>query len=141
VALGARLIAAQYGFDGVRGVDIVPEFCTRVQSNVEILSASRATASKVEIFLEDAISYSEKCDDDIVFLYNPFPLEVLRRVLSNLVEKVRLGQLSKTLIYTERAVEGSSNLQVLNEISSLRKLFVHCSWGQAFHVFRCMPPA
>jgi len=132
----ACLIAAEYGFKRIRGVDMVPEFCAQARINIESLRKHDSESPCVEIFLEDAIDYSRRSDDDIIFLYNPFPREILRRVIANLLEGARQQQRSLIIIYTERVLETSRTLEVLDNQESLVRVFSHSSWGQSFHVFQ-----
>jgi SAM-dependent methyltransferase len=131
----ACLIAAEYGFKRIRGVDMVPEFCAQARTNVQALCRHDSNYPRVEIFLADAMDYSRRSDDDIVFLYNPFPRDVLERVVVNLVDGAWQQQRQLLIIYTERILETSRTLEVLDNQESLVRVFSHSSWGQAFHVF------
>jgi SAM-dependent methyltransferase len=131
----ACLIAAKYGFRRIKGVDIVPEFCAQARANVEAFCKSSSNCPPVEILLEDAVDYSRRSDDDIIFLYNPFPPDVLGRVIANLIESACQQRRSLLIIYSERVLETSRTLEVLRKQESLQQVFSHSSWGQSFHVF------
>jgi SAM-dependent methyltransferase len=82
----ACLIAARHGFTRVRGVDMVPEFCAQARRNLAAFAAHAPRCGDVEIVQADAIDYSRSADDDVAFLYNPFPAHVLACVVDNLIE-------------------------------------------------------
>jgi SAM-dependent methyltransferase len=136
----ACLIAARHGFTRVRGVDMVPEFCAQARRNLQAFAAHAPRCVDVEILLSDAVDYSRSADDDVVFLYNPFPAHVLASVVDNLVEGARAGRRDLMLIYTERVLETSQTLAVIEARSMLAPIYRHASWGQAFHVFRSVEP-
>jgi len=117
-------------------VDMVPEFCAQARTNVEAFCGTETRRFPIEILLEDAVDYCKHSDDDIVFLYNPFPVDVLKRVISILVEVARSKQRPTLIIYTERIIEAFSTLEVLVENEASVPVCVQSSWGQSFHVFR-----
>ena len=131
----ACLIASDYGFSRVRGVDIVPEFCACARRNAEAFYRRRSKPARVEVVLEDAVEYSRHADDDVVFLYNPVPLEVLEEILSNLTTESS-GRRPTYIIYSERIIETSRTLAALKENSLLSEILMDSSWGQAFYVFK-----
>jgi SAM-dependent methyltransferase len=131
----ACLIAAEYGFKRIRGVDMVPEFCAQARINIQTLYKCDSDGPRVEIFLEDAVDYSRRSDDDIVFLYNPFPRDVLERVIANLLDGAHRLRRALLIIYTERVLETSRTLEVLDNQEAMVRVFSHSSWGQSFHVF------
>lgn len=131
----ACLIAADYGFCRVRGVDVVPEFCAVAKSNIESFRRRRSDWPPVEIVLQDAVDYCKDTDDDVIFLYNPFPPDVLRNVVANLVKGANSKSGTRLIIYTERVIETSRTLEVLEQNTLLMPLLSHSSWGQAFHIF------
>ena len=115
---------------------MVPEFCARARRNLEAFAAHEPRCGGVEIVQSDAIDYSRNADDDVVFLYNPFPAHVLASVVDNLVAGARAARRELMLIYTERVLETSRTLAVIEERAMLEPVYRHASWGQAFHVFR-----
>ena len=133
----ACLIAADYGFRRVRGVEFVTEFCVKARANTEAFcSSGKKTRSAVEILFEDAIHYSKYSDDDIIFIYNPFPAEVLQQVIENLLNDTASTKRPNLIIYSQRLIETSKTLEILNRHERLVPVFTHSSWGQSFYVFR-----
>jgi|ERR1017187_587308 SAM-dependent methyltransferase len=133
----ACLIAADYGFRRVRGVEFVPEFCVKARANAEAFcSGAGKGRPPVEIRLEDAVNYTKNSDDDIVFLYNPFPVDVLKQVIENLLSDIPQRKRPALIIYSERVIETSRTLELFEQHESLVPIFKHSSWGQSFYVFR-----
>jgi SAM-dependent methyltransferase len=135
----ACLIASAYGFKRVRGVDMVPEFCAQARANAEVFCRGSSGRTPIEILHGDAVEYSRHSDDDVVFLFNPFPVEVLSRVMTNLADCVRQRHAAKLVIYTQRVLETSRTLERLKQIESLVPQSEHTSWGQLFYVFELRP--
>ena len=132
----ACLLAAEYGFRRVRGVDMVPEFCAQAADNARVFANAGKKYSPVEIFLKDAVDYSRDSDDDVIFLYNPFPVPVLENVVANLMASAGRRSSETFIIYSERILETSRTLETLQQKSALKRVLFHSSWGQAFHVFK-----
>jgi SAM-dependent methyltransferase len=132
----ACLLAAEHGFRRVRGVDMVPEFCAQAKSNAKVFAGAGKNYTPIEILQADAIDYSLHSDDDVVFLYNPFPVPVLESVLDNLIEQAGRRQQPMFIIYSERILETDRTLQALRQKTALKPVLFHSSWGQAFHVFK-----
>lgn len=76
------LMAATHPFRRVIGVEISPQLCEAARENVRRFRGS--TRSPIEIWTGSAADFPLPSDASIVYLYNPFHGEVLRRVLSNL---------------------------------------------------------
>ncbi|HSY16961.1 MAG TPA: class I SAM-dependent methyltransferase [Candidatus Acidoferrales bacterium] len=132
----ACLLAAEYGFSRVRGVDMVPEFCTQAKDNAKVFAAAGKNYAPVEILQADAVDYSLYSDDDIIFLYNPFPVSVLEAVVDNLIGQAGRRQQPVFIIYSERILETDRTLAALRQKTALKPVLFHSSWGQAFHVFK-----
>ena len=101
-------------------------------------------AAMLKLFIGDEVSRRESrmlsstsrhSDDDVVFLYNPVPLEVLEEVLNNLTTEASGGR-PTYIIYLERIIETSRTLAALKENSLLTEILMDSSWGQAFYVFK-----
>lgn len=74
------LVAAQRGFELILGVEFVPELANIAKANI----AKRRIANAA-IVQADAATYLFPDSDMIVYLYNPFSQEVLRKVIANLL--------------------------------------------------------
>ncbi len=132
----ACLLAAQTGrFSRVRGVELVPEFCEAARQNALTFRSRGFTGQGIEIIESDALIYSRSCDDNVVFMFNPFPVSVLRSVAEELVRNANQSGRALCVIYSERIMETSRTLECLRDTPGL--FFVRSSqgWGQSFHAF------
>jgi hypothetical protein len=82
------------------------------------------------------VDYSRQSDDDINFLYNPFPVPVLDQVVDHLIARAATRETPTWIIYSERTLETSPTLVLLEQKTALKRVLFHSSWGQAFHVFK-----
>jgi SAM-dependent methyltransferase len=79
----ALLVAAQFPFRSIFGVELSPELC-------EVARANTASDPRIAIEQQDAATAHYPDGPLIVYLYHPFLRPVLRRVLANL-ERRRLA--------------------------------------------------
>ena len=78
------LIAAQYGFKKVVGVEFSEHFCQIARDNLVAFGHRRKLESDIIIVHADVVHYSIQSDETIFFLYDPFSAEVLAQVLENI---------------------------------------------------------
>lgn len=134
----ACLIAAEYGFRHVTGVELAPELCRVARENIAQCRMARNAKLPVEIVEGDVLDYCNRSTDDIFFMYRAFSLEFLRAVMAKL--KLRANSLNKplTVIYTERIGWPQSEcVAALAQDGAFRKVYEQAIWGQAFFVYRC----
>ena len=79
----AICVAAQYPFSRVIGIEIDERLCALAERNARRL---RRYAVRPEIVRADAATYRVPDDITVVFLYNPFSGEVLKRALTRVLE-------------------------------------------------------
>ena len=77
------LIAAEYGFKKVVGIDFSEPLCHRARKNLESYRRRRKLESEISIVHSDVVRYKIQADETIFFLYDPFSAEVLAKVLEN----------------------------------------------------------
>ena len=78
------MLAAQYGFKHVTGVEYSPALCVTARQNLDTIRATRGLQFVATIHAIDAVDYAFQPRDTVVFLFNPFDDTVLRRVLERL---------------------------------------------------------
>src|SRR5271157_1330491 len=65
----ACILAAEYGFDRVTGVELAPELCTLARENVSRCRSLARKKDTINIIQADALDYCERSDDDVFFMY------------------------------------------------------------------------
>lgn len=84
----ALLLAAQYPFAGVVGVEVQPALHGIARENLDKIRAT-ARCRRLESVCADAREYEFPAGGILLYLFNPFPDYVLRDVLDHLTESVR----------------------------------------------------
>lgn len=74
------LMAAGYPFRRIVGVELLPELLQIAHENLSRL----LDPVRIELVLDDARNFQFPNEPLVVFLFNPFPVYVLRSVMSNL---------------------------------------------------------
>jgi SAM-dependent methyltransferase len=93
------LIAAQYGFSKVIGIEFSQELCETARKNVAIFAARKPLASPIEVLHVDATSYQFDPADQVLFMYNPFDGEIMREVLRNVEISIKAFPRTLWMIY------------------------------------------
>ena len=78
------LLASTYPFRRVVGVELYEEFHRIAVSNLEAFPAADRRCGSVELECVDAGDYELPREPCVVYLFNPFAEEILRKVLRNL---------------------------------------------------------
>ena len=92
----AILIAAQFPFHRLFGVEIAPELCVAARAN---LTLRPEWADRACILNEDAASVTYPEGPLVILMFHPFLAPVLRRVLANLETQLRNSPRTTYLLY------------------------------------------
>src|SRR5579859_2628437 len=92
----AILLAAQFPFRRLLGVEIAPELCVIARANVTLRPE---WADRSSILNEDAVSVTYPEGPLVIFMFHPFLAPVLRRVLANLETQLRKSPRTTYLLY------------------------------------------
>lgn len=95
----ALLVAAQYRFNAVLGVELSGTLC-------RIAAANTRLEPRISVREGDAAEVSYPASPLVVFLYHPFLAPVLRRVLRNLEEQLRRSPRPVFLLYANPTYPG-----------------------------------
>jgi SAM-dependent methyltransferase len=79
------LIASQYGFRKVVGIEFSGELCAVARKNAELFFQAAKPLSSIEVIEADATKYHFQAEDRVLFMYNPFDAFIMAKVL----EKIR----------------------------------------------------
>ena len=93
------LIASQYGFRKVVGIEFSGELCAIARRNVELFCRKGNPRSAIEVIEADAVKHHFQADDRVFFMYNPFDGFILAQVLENLRSSLEENPRRIWLIY------------------------------------------
>lgn len=113
----ALLMASDYPFRRIIGVELLPELHAIAEENVRKYSSQRQQCRSFELHCGDARRFQLPPEPLVVFIFDPFPEDILREVIAGVERSVREAPRKVYLAYqnpiSERAVA---------EISGLRKI-------------------
>jgi SAM-dependent methyltransferase len=133
----ACILAAEYGFDRVTGVDLAAEFCAAARQNIARCRPPSGKLSPIEIVQMDALVFCGQTDADLFLMFRPFSRKLTRTVLDAMAARARSVNKVMTLIFTERMLVPDSYAPVFAETGAFRAVSQAAYWGQAFYVFQC----
>jgi len=139
----ACILAHEYGFVRVTGVELAPELCRVARQNVMNRRRLASGRTPINIIEGDVLEYCDSATDDVFFMFRAFSLDFLRTVLDKLAVRSVSQKKSLTVIYTERlSWPPSECVTALAYHAAFQEVYQTTSWGQSFFVFRCgMQPA
>jgi SAM-dependent methyltransferase len=91
---GAVLTLSRLGYEKVLGVEIAAELVEIAWRN-----ATRSRRLNVEFICQDAGAFKELEPFSHIYMYNPFPEQVIAEVLSNVAESLMRAPRDLTLVY------------------------------------------
>jgi SAM-dependent methyltransferase len=102
------LIAAQFRFRNVVGVEFSQELCEIARDNVKVFTQRTHITARIDVVESDVATYSIKPDHKVFFMNNPFEEVVMKRVLANLLSSVTQFPRKIWLIYHNPRLNGWS---------------------------------
>jgi predicted RNA methylase len=93
------LVASGFPFKEVVGVELAPQLVDIALDNVAIFQDRHPDRAPIRIENDDAAVYPLPAGDLVVFLYNPFGLEVMKRVVANMEAALKDESRSIFVIY------------------------------------------
>jgi SAM-dependent methyltransferase len=112
----ALLVAAEFPFPRLLGVELATELCEAARANV----ASNADwATRISILNQDATTVVYPDGPLLIFMFHPFLAPVLRKVLANLERQLRRAPREMYLLYARnpRFTEVMDRFPFLREVS------------------------
>ena len=94
----ALLIAAEYPFRTVIGVEISPDLCAEARRLVERRQAKLACRD-IRIIEADAAGWPVPADATVIYLYNPFKRERLRRLFAGIEASLAHSPRALTIVF------------------------------------------
>jgi len=80
----ALLMASDYPFQRIVGVEFMPDLCRAAQKNIAVYSSDRQQCRRIEAICMDARDFQFPLEPLVVYLFNPFSEPTFVAVLENL---------------------------------------------------------
>ena len=95
----AILLAAEYPFAKIIGVELAPELAQIAQRNIQSYRNPKQRCFDLSIVNEDATRFKLPDKSLVLFLYNPFESEVMERFIQNVQHSIAHSPRDLTIIY------------------------------------------
>jgi SAM-dependent methyltransferase len=128
------MVAAQFGFRSLRGVEFSAGLCDVARRNIERFRRKAGIEADFEIIHADASKYEVRPDEDVFFLFNSFDHHVLERVLANIAQSYIVRPRPLLLIYRRPVHEAA-----ITERPPFVKVANYLIWNNDFAVFKALP--
>ena len=123
----ALLLACDYGFRRIVGIELLPELDRIARENVRKIEAERNICN-IELICGDAATFVFPPVPSVVFLFNPLPELGLRRLLENLNRSLRQHPRKLIVVYANPVYEETVvRCQALTKISGTRRYSIFSS--------------
>jgi SAM-dependent methyltransferase len=93
------MVAAEFPFKEAIGIELAPELAECGRQNVELFRARVPGACPMRIETGDAVDCAFPVGDLVIFLYNPFGAELMRRVADNIERTLAAGPRQLFVVY------------------------------------------
>lgn len=93
------LIAAEFAFREVRGLEYSPALCRTAERNCARYLARHARGVSHQVLEVDARNYRFRYDETVFFLFNPFGPEMLAEVVDNIALSLQQSPRKAWLVY------------------------------------------
>jgi len=124
------LVALEFDFKAVRGVEFAHELCEIARKNYTAFQAKKPIRTDCQIIEGDVAAYAIRPDETVFFMFNPFDESILGRVLDNLAASLRARPRKVLIIYYNprgaQVIECRPNFVRLREVNF---------WGYSFRVY------
>lgn len=94
------LLAAEYGYTSVLGVEFSPELCAIAKNNIDLYRDHIYENSTIEVLCTDASEFEFSPNHQIFFMFNPFGETVMNLVAINLDRSLKENPRQIYIIYT-----------------------------------------
>jgi SAM-dependent methyltransferase len=124
----ALLMASEYPFAKIIGVEIIPELHETAVRNIAKFSGEARLPGVITSWCGDAREFEFPNDPTVVYFFNPFPEDVLRSVLVNLGRSVRMHPRKLWVIYHNLVYPQQFDLQNwLEKVTSTHQYAIYRS--------------
>lgn len=113
----ALLLASDYPFRRIVGVELLPELHAIALANVSKYRSERQQCRDFELHCCDARQYALPREPLVIFLFEPFPEDILREVIVRVEQSLREAPRTVFLVYQNPVAE-----PVIAEFPGFRKI-------------------
>ena len=85
----ALIMAARFPFHRIVGVEFATELHDAAQVNIEKLTAHGSAEKRIELVCMDALDYAIPLDPLVIYLFNPFGVDLVNKLAARLFESWR----------------------------------------------------
>jgi len=122
------LLAAEYGFEEVKGVEFSSHLTEIANKNIATYKAQFSSITFFDVINIDAADYKFDNIEDVFFLYNPFDEVILKKVLDNICESLKQYNRRVWMIYANAVhrelIEKTMKIVSIEEFNILEFDFV-----------------
>lgn len=102
----ALLLASEYPFQKIIGVEIQPDLHRIAEENIARFSSPEQKCRRISVWCGDARTFVFPPEPLLLYLFNPFPEYVFEKVLANLEESLRSHPRSIYIVYNTPLAKG-----------------------------------
>lgn len=124
------LVASEFGFREVHGVEFAHELCEIAETNCAASAAKSGTATRFRVVEADASKYPIQPDENVFFLYNPFAASIVAQVISNIAASLQAHPRKIFIAYLNPRC--AQTVEQRTEFARLKEMNF---WGNHFIVY------
>lgn len=125
------LIASQFKFNNVIGVEFSSALCDVAKNNVnKYLMATSVSCNSITILNDDAQNYTVADDDCVLFFFNPFGPEIMSLVIGNIIKSYEKNRRDIYMIYYNPVHEN-----LFADFHSIELVEVARTFGRFFNIY------
>jgi len=124
------IIASEFGFKKVRGVEFARELCEVSKRNWAAFQARTGANTDFKIVAGDAANYEVGADENVFFMFNPFAGNIVASVLDNITASLRRHPRKILIVYYLPAWRS-----VIEKRPEFERVLELNYWGYCFDVF------
>jgi SAM-dependent methyltransferase len=125
------LMASQYGFRRIVGVECVPGLAKIAEQNVRRFRSTQSRGPEIEVVCADAAGFEFPDEDAVIFFFHPFKELPMARVLDNIRSSAKSAKVRYIVYYNP----------VLARLLSDRTRFSLIVNAKKYHIYRIIPHA
>lgn len=124
------VIAAEFSFREVRGLEYSPALCRVAERNCTRYFAQRASHVAFQVLQIDARCYEVRDDENVFFLFNPFGAGILKPVVENIQKSLRDNPRKAWIVYLNPI-----HREIIESLSTPSRVHDYAFGGYEFSVF------